>query len=260
MKRYDAMSVKMIVTDLDNTLLRRDKTASDYTVNIFKQLREHSILTAFATARYFRTVEEWIIPRIGIHPEIVISLNGAHAYQGAMPLYKATISSETGNTIVGVLRKNGGKIMVGTSRIRYSERPIEDTHASFSVKYNFNEPIYEEFHYIDVCGVDSNTLDRIAIEFPELRYQRYTDSALITFQHVNAGKGIALSSIMERLNISSDEVIGFGDDHNDIEMLCECGVGVAVANAIDECKAVADYICGDCDIDGVAHWIEENVL
>jgi hydroxymethylpyrimidine pyrophosphatase-like HAD family hydrolase len=52
----------------------------------------------------------------------------------------------------------------------------------------------------------------------------------------------------------------FGDDWNDIELLRECGVGGAVANAIDVCKAAADRICGDCDDDGVARWIEENIL
>lgn len=51
-------------------------------------------------------------------------------------------------------------------------------------------------------------------------------------------------------------VIAFGDDHNDIEMLRECGVGVAVANAIDEAKAVADYICDTSDNDGLARWLE----
>ncbi|MDR1537850.1 MAG: HAD hydrolase family protein [Clostridiales bacterium] len=40
----------------------------------------------------------------------------------------------------------------------------------------------------------------------------------------------------------------------------DCGVCVAVANAIDEAKTVADYICGDCDDDVVAKWLEENVL
>ena len=46
----------------------------------------------------------------------------------------------------------------------------------------------------------------------------------------------------------------------DFEMLCGCGIGVAVAKAIDEAKAVADFICDDCDDDGVAKWLEENVL
>ena len=43
-------------------------------------------------------------------------------------------------------------------------------------------------------------------------------------------------------------------------MLRDCGIGAAVANAIDEAKAVADYICDNNDNDGVAKWLEENVL
>ncbi|BBB89727.1 MAG TPA: HAD hydrolase family protein [Methylomusa anaerophila] len=55
-------------------------------------------------------------------------------------------------------------------------------------------------------------------------------------------------------------VAAFGEDYNDVEMLRECGISVAVSTAIDEVKAVADDICGDCDEDGVARWLEENVL
>ena len=65
---------------------------------------------------------------------------------------------------------------------------------------------------------------------------------------------------MEQFNVSLNEVAAFGDDRNDIEMLRICGIKVAVTNALDEVKAVADYVCGDCDEDGVAKWLEEYVL
>ena len=50
----------------------------------------------FATARYFRTVEEWLIPAIGIQPDIVISLNGAYVYINDHSLYQAHISPDVG--------------------------------------------------------------------------------------------------------------------------------------------------------------------
>jgi hydroxymethylpyrimidine pyrophosphatase-like HAD family hydrolase len=52
----------------------------------------------------------------------------------------------------------------------------------------------------------------------------------------------------------------FGDDYSDIELLSNCAHSVAVANAIDEAKSAAVYICGDCDDDGVAKWLEENAV
>ena len=57
-----------------------------------------------------------------------------------------------------------------------------------------------------------------------------------------------------------ERVAAFGDDYNDIDMLRACGVGVAVDNALPEVKAAADLLCADCDADGVAHWLETNVL
>ena len=71
--------IKMIVTDLDNTLLRRDKTISNYTIDVFKRVHECGVLTAFATARDFRFVTEHISPLFDITPDILIADNGALA-------------------------------------------------------------------------------------------------------------------------------------------------------------------------------------
>jgi len=46
----------------------------------------------------------------------------------------------------------------------------------------------------------------------------------------------------------------------DVEILRECGISVAVANAVDEAKAVADNICDTNENDGVAKWLRENVI
>jgi hydroxymethylpyrimidine pyrophosphatase-like HAD family hydrolase len=75
-----------------------------------------------------------------------------------------------------------------------------------------------------------------------------------------AAKKYSVAEVCCQLGFSMGEVVAFGDDHNDIEMLRECGVGVAVSNAIDECKTVADFVCDDCDNDGVAKWIDENFM
>ena len=75
-----------------------------------------------------------------------------------------------------------------------------------------------------------------------------------------ATKANAAKYLSDYFSVPLVNVAAFGDDYNDVEMLRECGVGVAVANSIDEVKAIADYVCGDCDEDGVARWLEENVL
>jgi FMN phosphatase YigB (HAD superfamily) len=71
--------IKLIVTDLDNTLLRRDKTISDYTVDVFRRIRDRGVLVAFATARDFRFVTEHISPLFGIVPDILSLTTANHS-------------------------------------------------------------------------------------------------------------------------------------------------------------------------------------
>ena len=56
------------------------------------------------------------------------------------------------------------------------------------------------------------------------------------------------------------DIAAFGDDFNDIEILRNCGIGVAVANECEVAKSAADYVCGSNDEDGVARWIEKNMI
>lgn len=83
---------------------------------------------------------------------------------------------------------------------------------------------------------------------------------LIEFLHPDVSKGNALVSIAADLGIAAEEVVAFGDNHNDIGMLRFAGLGVAMGNAHDEVKAEADYVTLSNAEDGVAIAIEEMVL
>ncbi|MDE6673634.1 MAG: HAD hydrolase family protein [Acetatifactor sp.] len=61
-------------------------------------------------------------------------------------------------------------------------------------------------------------------------------------------------------NLSLSDIVSFGDDINDMEMLQICGIGVAVSNAVMDVKAVADCVTLSNDEDGVADWLEKNIL
>ena len=62
------------------------------------------------------------------------------------------------------------------------------------------------------------------------------------------------------LEIPLAEVLVFGDAANDIQMVREAGIGVAVANAVHEVKEAADYVTGSNDEEGAAKFIEKYVL
>lgn len=67
-------------------------------------------------------------------------------------------------------------------------------------------------------------------------------------------------AIANEFNIDKSEIVAFGDDMNDKEMLVSMGSGVAMGNAIEEVKVIADYICDTNDNDGVAKWLDENII
>ena len=76
----------------------------------------------------------------------------------------------------------------------------------------------------------------------------------------NVSKGRALAQLAIDNHIGLENIISFGNAENDISMLSETGYSVAVENATDHVKSVAHAICGHHNEDGVARWIEENLL
>lgn len=83
---------------------------------------------------------------------------------------------------------------------------------------------------------------------------------LLEFLHPSVSKKNALAIITQILGIAPEEVVAFGDNHNDIEMLRFAGLGVAMGNAHDEVKTAADYVTLRNSEEGVAIAIEEKVL
>ena len=253
--------IKLIVADLYNTLLRRDKTITDYTVHVFRLIRERGILIAFATARDFRFVTEHISPLFDVVPDIIIADNGALARYNGNDVYKRLIPAETANAL---LPRFELARCISTETVYFLSGEYSNDHWSFGKKAtiitDFFDGIKDDVLYLD--GNIGNSLADITEGFHEVRAVTYSDVpvGLVTVVHKEATKLNALVAIENALNIKENEILAFGDDYNDIDLLAHCTNSVAVANAIDEAKAIANHICGDCDNDGVAKWLEENVL
>ena len=79
----------------------------------------------------------------------------------------------------------------------------------------------------------------------------------VEINHETAHKGAALSGLASHLGLDRSQVMAFGDGLNDISMIREAGIGVAMENAVDEVKAVGDLITGSCEESGVAEVIEQ---
>lgn len=76
----------------------------------------------------------------------------------------------------------------------------------------------------------------------------------------NGGKGAAIQRVLEYYRLKADEAVAFGDGNNDIEMLQTVGTGIAMANASEDLKEVADEVCGHVARDGVYYYCLEHEL
>jgi hydroxymethylpyrimidine pyrophosphatase-like HAD family hydrolase len=69
-----------------------------------------------------------------------------------------------------------------------------------------------------------------------------------------------LPLLLEKLHISREELIAFGDNYNDMTMIGYAGMGVAMANGEPEIKKIANYVCPSNDEDGIAQALQKFVL
>ena len=113
---------------------------------------------------------------------------------------------------------------------------------------------------IQLFSTDPELRTSLLREIP-LRFSHLAVSSSVSrnveINHENAHKGAALIALASHLGLDRSQVMAFGDGLNDISMIREAGIGVAMENAVEEVKAVADLITGSCEESGVADVIEQ---
>ena len=105
-----------------------------------------------------------------------------------------------------------------------------------------------------------DTLAVVDKALTEDMYYTVAHGYLLQIMNKAATKWNGIKAMLEISNSTPEETAYFGDDHDDIDPLKLCGMGVAVSNAIEEVKAIADYIAESNDADGVAKFIEQMLL
>lgn len=107
---------------------------------------------------------------------------------------------------------------------------------------------------------EQNKADELAQKLSDCECIRFSDGFWYKFTKKNVTKENAIRKITEVCGFGTASIIAFGDDYADIGMLELCGTGVAMGNAIDEVKEKADIVIGSNDEDGIADFVEKEIL
>lgn len=254
------MNPKMILTDLDGTLICSDGSISEHTKSILKRCQNYGIYVVIATARYWIGAERYIEE---IQPDYEITTDGTLIHQHGEQIYSCNLEIEDTNQIIQdiLARDNKAEITVATGRkVLWNSKHIsrsEKLHKA--VYYDYQKPLFCQANKIVVELPNYETALEIANK-NHCRLQSYRGENWYAFLPETAGKVQAIQELAKILNISLNEIVAFGDDKNDIEMLKMCGIGVAVDNAVSDVKEIADSITLSNDENGVARWLAKNVL
>ena len=248
--------MKAVITDLDRTLLRTDKSISGYTAEVLKQCRERGILVMTASARPLRDVRDY---RKLIPFDAVTATNGA------------VVELPDGRLEYGIRRESGEQILADLLKFPDVFLSIETSGGLYS---NRDIPVWKPVIYEDFPKLPDGVVlykilasssrrelyDGITRTLTDDVYHTVANRELVQIMSTEATKWNGVRKMLGCFGISPDDAVYFGDDTDDIEPIRNCGLGVAVSNAIPAVLEAADRIVDSNDSDGVARFIERNIL
>ncbi|MDE7285046.1 MAG: HAD family hydrolase [Lachnospiraceae bacterium] len=254
------MNTKMILTDLDHTLLRSDGSISEYTKQVLKKCQNFGIPIVIATSRNWIGAERYIEE---ILPDYEITTDGTLIHQRGKQVYSCNMDTEIANQIIRDLMEQNPNTEITVANgllVFWNSLHISESDKLYKAVFNdYSKPLDCQVNKILAELPDSATAEEIAKKY-HCRLQSYRGENWYAFLPEKSGKIQAIHELAKLLNISLTDIVSFGDDINDMEMLQICGTGVAVSNAVKDVKAVADCVTLSNDEDGVAVWIEKNIL
>ena len=253
--------MRIVVSDLDGTLLQGHSNVGDYTIDVVRKLIDSGVEFVIASGRGRQGIE-FLIEKID-RKVYAICNNGANIYdKDENCIYKKTINKDLSVDLLKTIREQGLFFSAFDDENFYFDK--DDL--NYIKRKNFKEKPLEKLE-------DVPELSKIIIvEEPEnilkiakfLR-DKYKDIVEITISDpecvdiVPSGcsKGEGVEVIGKLLNIPCDEIMAFGDGENDLAMLRKVGYPVAMENAQEVLKKEVKNIATPNMEEGVAKYIEK---
>ncbi|MGL4252215.1 MAG: YcsE-related riboflavin metabolism phosphatase [Metamycoplasmataceae bacterium] len=266
---------KMVVFDIDGTLIRfkvSEQEFDDQTKQMFKELKDKGYLVVLASGR----------DRISIgnlhkdnNIDYFIGANGSfiHDVKSGKDIWNTTLSIDDFEKYrQNILEKNDDEItniILSDSEnlFIYSIDKIKDHWFWKNFSENFREfELHktnlnsDNFHLITV-NCNDNKLIKLSKEFFEktnssLDIQASWDKGFFVSEK-DLNKAKTIKRLAEKLKLEAKQIIAFGDGENDIEMIEMVGLGIAMGNAIDKLKEIANDVAGDVSANGTYTKLKE---
>ena len=255
----EIMKYKIVFLDVDGTLFsHKTKCIPSSAIKAINKAKENGIIICLATGR-----NTYLSSQTGLFDIIDFDYfnvcNGTLVHDKEYNLiHSHPIHKECVETLIKVTNENNLNMSFVTVndvfRLNDNTKLIEEGYGRISIKTPHKKPYNNQDCYMINLFWDKYEKERIDNLFKEAsKYSFYSafNEYGIDVIPLNYNKSIGIEALINYLGIKKEEVIAIGDGHNDAEMIKYAGLGIAMGNAIDKCKKVADYITTDIDDNGI---------
>ena len=261
--------IKIISMDFDGTLLTSDKKISDRTRRCLKEIKNKSYKIIGVTARNLLSAKG-VIDDVSLFDYIILN-NGSDIYYVEDEKMESVscVEDETVKRIFDLCNSKSYQIdfctpykyLIKTNQ-RSDTRPfikyigglseVDGTVSRMNVFFKTNGELEENRSLIENSFKNVNVVKMLDTD-------KENSPIWLTINPKNANKLSTLKKICDDIHSSIDEAIFFGDGENDLILIENAGIGVAMENAIEIVKAKASYVTLSNDNDGVAEFLEKNL-
>ncbi len=264
------MKYKLVAIDMDGTFLNEENELIEENLVAVHKALEKGCTVMIATGRSGESLKIYADKINFGSPFIVYNGAGYKHLDTKEYIYRSDVPYETAKKVYEKGLELGICVLVWADDVLYAT-DVGEYMTYHKNNANFSFEKLEDFEILKNKGIHkvlfSDKPERIR-EIYNLVNENVFEGLSITisipkileFFNENASKGSAVLKYATELGIKQDEIICIGDGMNDLSMIEMAGLGVAMGNACEELKAVANYVTKSNDESGVAHVINEFVL
>lgn len=263
--------IKVIVADIDETLVAKYQDVSDYEKRIIESARAEGILFGIASGRPLYHCKD-LISNWGLKVDFLICNNGSNLYdfQTRREYDYDFLKPEWCKEIIDLMIPYHPNVMMYWNETNYVSKQddmVLKAGNKYHYKYKIESDIRVFYKNIEklMFRLDENMMDEAEAaikKHPSPYYVGFrTQPIMLEFNAKNVSKGNTLKKYCEMHNIPLSSVCAMGDTENDEDMLKVSGLGVCMSNGSESTKKIANAVTEyDCYHDGCGRFIEDHIL
>lgn len=256
-------NIKIIFFDIDGTLIDTEKKQiSEKMLETLIRLKQRNMILCLSTGR-----GPLALPHFdGWEADAFLTFNGSYCFDKQQDIYKHPIPVKDVKTIVQNAASIDRPVSIATRDKLIANGRDKDLVDYFAiagleviVSDDFGKVIEKDDVYQLMSGGRKEEYPALLKNVPRAKIAAWWDRA-VDIIPADSGKGTGVNKVLEYYHLHKSQALAFGDGDNDIEMFQAVGTGIAMGNASESLKAVAQEICGHVTDDGIYHYCAAHGL